>query len=81
MEKIKDMWRGAFNLNHEVFIEYTYAYTKRQAWLVFCRRIAKKTGVHPSVTMSYFDGSKDNFSIQKEVEFEKDHQDQSDVAP
>ena len=69
---MKDLWCGVFNLNHEVHTEYAYAASERQAWLVFCRRLAKKTGVYPRVTMNYFNGSKDNYSIRKEVEFDKD---------
>lgn len=69
---MKDLWRGTFNLNRQVFIEYAYAASERQAWLVFCRRLAKKTGVYPQVTMNYFKGDKDNFKIRKEVEFDKD---------
>lgn len=62
----KILWRGAFNLRRQVFIEYVQAYSERQAWLICCRRIAKKTGVHVSVTMGEFDGSKDNFVIAVE---------------
>ena len=69
---MKNLWRGSFNLKHEVFIEYAYAYSKRQAWFTCCRRIADKTGVHPSVVMREFDGSKDNFRIEIEAEFEHD---------
>jgi len=69
---MKPLWCGVFNLNKQVFIEYAYAGSERQAWFVICRRLAKKTGVHPSVTMNYFNGEKDNFKIRKELEFEED---------
>jgi len=68
---MRDLWRGSFNLNHEVFIEYANASSERQAWFVMCRRIAKKTGVHSSVTMRHFDGNSDNFNVRKELEFEE----------
>jgi hypothetical protein len=68
---MKDLYAGVFNLNRQVFIEYAYAASEKQAWLVFCRRIAKKTGVFPNVTMNYFNGEKDNYKIRKEIEFEE----------
>lgn len=68
MGAVKNLYRGSFNLNREVFVEYAYAYTERQAWAVFCRRIAKKTGVSPRVAMNQFNGEKDNYNITTEVE-------------
>lgn len=72
MGAVKNLYRGSFNLNHEVFAEYAYAYTERQAWAVFCRRIAKKTGVHPRVAMNHFNGEKDNHNITMEMEIKED---------
>ena len=71
MANVKNLWCGVFNLKKQVMIEYVYAYSKRQAWFTCCRRIADKTGVHPSVVMREFDGSKDNFRIEIEAEFEE----------
>ena len=68
---MKPLWCGVFNLNKQVFIEYAYAGSERQAWFVICRRLAKKTGVHSSVTMNHFDGNSDNYQIRKELEFEE----------
>jgi len=75
---MRDLWRGSFNLNCEVFVEYAYATTERQAWFIICRRLAKKTGVHSSVTMNHFDGNSDNYQIKKEVEFDDDKEDRID---
>lgn len=52
MEKIK--YKGVFSLPRTVIIMYAHAYSERQAWLQFCRRIAKKHGVHVSETMNLF---------------------------
>jgi len=68
---MKDLFRGSFNLNRQVFVEYAYASSERQAWMVFCRRLAKKTGVLPRVTMGHFDGSRDNYKIQIEMKMEE----------
>ena len=65
----KQLWRGAFNYRQSVIVLYTYAYTERQAWLVFCRRLAKKHGVSLRTVMGLFDGTKDNYQITKEVEY------------
>lgn len=64
----KQLWKGIFSYHCELVREYAYAYTKRQAWLIMCRRLAKKHDVQPSVVMRLFDGSKDNFSIKIEME-------------
>ena len=47
---------------------YAYAYTKKQAWLVFCRRLADKDDVSPSTVMGLFDGSRPNYEITIEME-------------
>jgi len=70
--KIRQHFCGEFNFQRVRFIEYCYAFTARQAWLVFCRRIAKKQGVLPRITMSYFNGEKDNYKITIETEFTED---------
>jgi len=45
---------------------YAFAYSEKQAWLTFCRRIANEHGVRLGDVMSVFDGSKENFAIEKE---------------
>ena len=69
---MKDMWRGAFNLNKEVSIEYAWTNSELQARFIMCRRIARKKGIHPSVVFGQFDGSHDNYRIQKEIEIDEE---------
>ncbi len=69
--KYKQLWRGAFNYPQTAKVMYAQAYTKKQAWLIFCRRLAEKDDVVPSVVMGLFDGSQDNFSIEIEWEFKE----------
>lgn len=45
---------------------YAFAHSEKQARFTFCRRIANKHGVRLGDVMSLFDGSKDNFAIEKE---------------
>lgn len=68
---MKKLWKGIFVFNRETYIIYRQAHTKRQAWVIFCRNIAKKQGVIPSQAMNYFNGDADNFSIQVETEFKE----------
>jgi hypothetical protein len=42
---------------------YAFAYTEKQAWMVFCRRMAQKDGVSLPSVMALFDGSRDNYEI------------------
>ncbi len=72
MSKCKTKYRGAFNFHQTAKVMYAYAYTERQAWVVFCQRLAKKDGVHPSAVYGIFDGSRPNFSIEVEVEYKED---------
>ena len=67
---IKKVWRGAFSYRRAVKIMYAYAFTKKQAWLIFCRRLAEKDDVAPSAVMGLFDGTHDNFEITVETEFQ-----------
>ena len=63
----KKLWRGAFNFHQSVRVLYAFAYTEKQAWLTFCRRMAEKDGVAVSVVMGLFDGKSDNYSIGREA--------------
>jgi hypothetical protein len=68
---LKKLFRGAFNLNSIVRIEYARAYTERQAWALMCKRMAKKDGVSDSSVMGLFDGSRDNYRISIEPETQR----------
>jgi len=68
MEKIKFLYRGRFNFAREVHTLRTRAYSERQAWLHFCRKLAKIHEVHVIHVMGLFDGSKDNYKIVKEMD-------------
>ena len=52
---------------------YRQAFTKRQAWKLFCDIIAKRHEIHPSHVYALFDGSKRNFDITIETEFMEDN--------
>lgn len=70
---MKNLWRGSFNYRQSAVILYRQAHSCKQAWLMMCRDMAKKDGVDPRMVMGLFDGSRNNYSIELEVEyFEKD---------
>ena len=68
---IKQKWRGAFNYRRSVKVMYAYAFTKKQAWLVFCNRLAEKDGIDPRIVMGLFDGSLPNYDITIEMEIKE----------
>ena len=67
--KCKSLYVGYFNFIHETFIERCYAGSERQAWFLFCKRLAKKKEISEKQVMQIFSGAKENFKIIKEVEF------------
>ncbi len=68
---MKNLYKGIFNLSESVTIERVYANSERQAWLLFCIRIAKRKGVSPRQVMQLFSGVKDNYRVTKEFEFQE----------
>ena len=70
--KPKSLWRGVFSYSHEAHVLYAYAHSNEQARVIFCRRLAKKHDVHPATVLGLFNGSKDNFSIEIEMEVTED---------
>jgi len=71
-KRIKQHWRGKFIFNRESHVLYRYAYTKRQAWLLMCKEIARRHDVIVSMVTNYFNESKDNHIIEIETEWRED---------
>ena len=65
---LKNLYRGKFVLNKQSITLYGYAYTEKQAWLLFCQRIAKKHGLPYSAVQDYFGPGKGNYNIETEIE-------------
>jgi hypothetical protein len=63
----RKVFKGWFNYGHELHVMYASAYSQRQAWMHFCRRLARKHDVHISLVMGKFDGSQDNYTIKEEM--------------
>jgi hypothetical protein len=69
--KVKNLFRGTFNFNKQIFCEYSYAYTKEQAKIVMARRIAKKQEVLPVVVLSWLKDHSNSYEINIEVDFKE----------
>jgi ATP-dependent helicase YprA (DUF1998 family) len=69
--KSKILWKGIFNYQYQMTILYRAAYTKPQAKEIMCRALAAKHDVSIQTVRSYFDGSKDNYSIEIETEYKE----------
>jgi hypothetical protein len=64
----KDLYRGCFNLGREVIIRRTQATLVAKAKVNMLRRIAQEKGLTGLGGLpKLFDGTKDNFTIEKEV--------------
>ena len=70
----KKFFKGIFNFNRELFIEYAYAHSKQQAFIVFCRRIAKKQSVIPSWVFNHFKEHENGYEITIEPRKETIHE-------
>ena len=66
---MKSLWKGTFNLSQTVMVERIQAYTERQAWFLFCQRIARRRDVPVRNITKIFDGTRPNFEISLEMEF------------
>jgi len=58
-------YKCCFNYSHEIVVLYEWAWSGRQAKNFAMRKLAKKHGVHPACLFALFDGSRDNFEIER----------------
>ena len=70
MSNIKTLYKGMFQTRKRVFIERAYAYTEKQAWVLFVRRIAKKQGIKYLIVADWFKDP-ENYAITPEIEFKE----------
>ena len=69
--RVKNHYKGMFRLTHELLVLYCYAYSKEQAWMIFCRRISDKHNVSLRTVMNYFNGHADNYEVTIKTEWEE----------
>lgn len=71
MPKPKSLYVGYLSTNVRMFIERCMAFSEKQAYVLFCNRIAKQSGVDVKYIFGYFGDHPDKCEIKKEVEFEE----------
>lgn len=70
MNKLKTLYCGTFQTRKKLYIEMAMAYSERQAWLIFCRRIAKKSGHPLNLIMDWFSDPV-NYTIKVEIKYKE----------
>jgi len=65
MNTKKVLYHGIFNYAQESYELYTHATSRDFAFLNFCSQISKSVGVNRTSVLYYFDGSKDNYFIER----------------
>ena len=67
MNKVKTLYKGAFNYSREMEIRYAHAYSGRQAKVLMMRQLANDHDVSYQTVFAMFNGDKPNFTIEKEA--------------
>ena len=62
---MKLLYKGTFNWYGQIFTLYTHAVNKDRAFQNFITQISKKVGYNRYNVMGKFNGSVDNYNIQK----------------
>lgn len=65
----KNIYKMMVQFSRELYIEYTAAYTDKQARIVIARRIAKKQGVLPVTVLKWMKDNPESYEIKLETEF------------
>lgn len=71
MAKIKSLYIGYLSTNVRIFAERCMAYSEKQAFVLFCNRIAKQSNVPVNLIFDYFKDHPEKKEIKKEIEFEE----------
>ena len=65
-KKIKNMWRGKFVFGGSSRVLYAHAYTKKQAFMIMCRRISVEDNLPFFQVYNYFNHENSNVSLEIE---------------
>jgi hypothetical protein len=71
-KKLKSLWSGVFNGQRQVYYITRYAFSAKQARIVMCQEIARRSGVDDWMVLKYFQEGGENYKIKLEVEFKED---------
>ena len=72
-KRIKPLWRIVLNYSRVVEIHYGYYYSGRQALETTFREVAKAHDVSLSTVRGMFNGEKDNFKAEIDLEWRQKH--------
>ena len=62
----KDLYKGNFNYQGQMFELFKYAYSKKHSFWLFTRELADEIGISPGAVRAYFsDPTKDNHRIER----------------
>ena len=61
----KSLWKGTFNWSGEVFTIYKRAHNKSSAFQLMALEVAKRKSISAWAVRQYFNGSKDNFTVEE----------------
>ncbi|MFH1623532.1 MAG: hypothetical protein ABID54_00060 [Pseudomonadota bacterium] len=66
VEYKKDLWKGNFNYQGQMFELYKYAYSRKHSKWLFMKQLAEEAGVSLTAMQTYFsDPTKDNHYIER----------------
>lgn len=70
----KDLWKGTFNYQGQMFELYKYAYSKKHSFWLFTKELAEEIGISVMAVRAYFSNpTKDNHHIERITKGEKKH--------
>ena len=61
----KSLFKGTFNISGQRVVLYTHSLTESKAFINFITKLAKINNLNKHYFMSMFDGSKDNYLIER----------------
>ena len=64
----KKLYQGKFNFNREVHEEFVRAHNEQEAWRLFTVRLAAKLKRTTYSMRVYFDGKRNNYSINEVID-------------
>ena len=61
----KNRFKGTFNVSGQTFILWRHGFSEKQVFLLFINGLVKETGHNKYLLRSMFDGSIDNYRIER----------------
>jgi hypothetical protein len=69
--KVKNLYRGVFNLRQSLPVKYAHAYSPAQAKTLMIKQIAKEQGVDKRLVFQCFKEHPENYNIRLEIEYQE----------